>query len=184
MLVGYARVSTKDQNLELQIDALQQAGCSRIFEEKITGTRGDRPQLLAAFETMQPGDTLIVWKLSRLGRSAKQQLGTLQWLIDEGMSFKSLNEAIDISTATGRFMFQMLACLAELEAANGRENTRAGIAAYRARGNAWGPRLRMDDGMVAKARLLLATERQSVRQVCQELRVSKSTLYRNLGKAA
>src|SRR5580658_9130417 len=101
MKVGYARVSTQDQNLELQHDALRQAGCDRIFEDKVSGSKAERPGLLEAISVMRPGDTLVVWKLSRLGRSLKHLLETVQFLSDKGIGLKSLHENLDTTTAAG-----------------------------------------------------------------------------------
>ncbi len=105
MLVGYARVSTQDQNLELQHDALKETGCERIFEDKMSGAKAARPGLMEAISFMRPGDTLVVWKLSRLGRSLKQLIETVQLLQEKSIELKSLNESIDTTTATGKLLF-------------------------------------------------------------------------------
>jgi len=112
MLIGYARVSTQDQNLDLQIDALTQAGCKRVFEDKISGTRAERPGLAKALDMLREGDTLIVWKLDRLGRSVKHLVGALR---QREVQFKSLTDAIDTATPSGRFIFHDMASLAEME---------------------------------------------------------------------
>jgi len=181
MLVGYARVSTLDQRLALQFDALRKVGCVRIFQDKMTGRRSDRPGLKAAIASMGCGDTLVIWKLSRLGRSLKQLIDTVQLLAEGGIGLMSLNESIDTSTPTGKLLFHVFAAVAEFEADNGRENTLAGIASARARGRIGGRPLIMDEQKQARARALFNTEpRQSVRQICRELNISKATLYRHV----
>ena len=182
MFVGYARVSTKDQLLELQLDALRKAGCKRIFRDKLSGRKHDRPGLLKAIAIMQPGDTLVVWKLSRLGRSIKQLLETVELLEKRGIAFKSLNESIDTTTAAGKLIFHVLAAVAQFESDNNRENTLAGIAAARANGHVGGKPQSMDDQQKARARRLFYAEpRRPIRQICRELKVSKATLYRHVG---
>src|ERR1700709_109340 len=115
MKIGYARVSTQDQKLELQKDALLKAGCEMIFEEKISGTSKDRPQLILMFEKFRKGDTLVVWKLDRLGRSLRDLIDLVAKLKNIGVTFFSINDNIDTSTATGRFAFSLFASLAEFE---------------------------------------------------------------------
>jgi len=185
MFVGYARVSTADQLLELQIDALQNAGCKQIFTDKESGRKHDRTGLLQAIASMQPGDTLIVWKLSRLGRSLKQLIDTVQMLEERGIAFKSLNESIDTATAAGKLIFHVLAAVAQFESDNDRENTMAGLAAARAKGHIGGKPQSLDDQQKARAWLLFHGEpRRPVRQICRELKISKATLYRHVQQAA
>ena len=131
MEFGYARVSTQDQNLELQREALVKAGCQRVFEDKISGTRSDRPGLAKALEILRSGDTLVVWKLDRLGRSVKQLVDLVGKLHEQGIHFKSLTDAIDTGTSSGRFFFHVMASLAEMERDLIVERTRAGLAACR-----------------------------------------------------
>ena len=127
MLIGYARVSTQDQNLELQRDALNKAGCKKIFEDKISGARADRPGLVMALEILREEDTLVVWKLDRLGRSVKQLVGLVSNLHKQGVQFKSLTDSIDTSTPSGRFFFHVMASLAEMERELIVERTHAGL---------------------------------------------------------
>ena len=120
VLIGYARVSTQDQNLDLQTEALTKAGCKRIFNDKISGSRAERPGLTKALEMLREGDTLIVWKLDRLGRSVKNLVDLVGELHKQGIQFKSLTDAIDTGTPSGRFFFHVMASLAEKEVASGR----------------------------------------------------------------
>jgi DNA invertase Pin-like site-specific DNA recombinase len=181
MFIGYARVSTRDQRLELQIDALRKAGCEHIYQDKQTGRDTERPGLLSAIANMQPGDTLVVWKLSRLSRSLKQLIDTVQLLEEKGIHFKSLNESIDTKTATGKLLFHVFAAVAQFESDNDRENTLAGLAAARARGRIGGRPRVMNEARIALARKLLAERPDlSKRQICRTLLVSKATLYRYL----
>src|SRR5690606_14463326 len=133
MLIGYARVSTQDQNPELQHDALTQAGCEKIFTEKVSGAKRERPELQAALQYMRPGDMLVVWKLDRLARSLKQLIETVEELEQHQIGFRSLTEAIDTTSPGGRLIFHIFAALAEFERSMIRERTTAGLAAARAR---------------------------------------------------
>ena len=134
MLVGYARVSTQEQDLALQLDALHGAGCSKLFEEKASGAQRDRPALEAALNWMRDGDTLVVWKLDRLARSLKQLIETIETFGERGIGLRSLTEAIDTTTAGGKLIFHLFAALAEFERGVIRERTMAGLQAARARG--------------------------------------------------
>ena len=127
MLIGYARVSTQDQNLELQIDALTKAGCHRLFDDKMSGSRAERPGLAKALDMLREGDTLVVWKLDRLGRSVKNLVDLVGQLHKQGVQFKSLTDAIDTGTPSGRFFFHVMASLAEMERELIVERTRAGL---------------------------------------------------------
>src|SRR5208283_33119 len=130
-LVGYARVSTRDQNAALQREALAKAGCGRVFEEAASGAQRDRPQLMAALDYVRAGDTLIVWKLDRLARSLKQLIETVEELERRNIGFRSLTEAIDTTTTGGRLVFQIFGALAEFERGLIRERTRAGLESAR-----------------------------------------------------
>ena len=138
MLVGYARVSTQDQNHDLQIDALKKANVDRIFVEKASGAQRERPELLAALEYIRKGDTLVVWKMDRLARSLKQLIETVEMLDDKGIGFRSLTEAIDTTTAGGKLVFHVFDALAEFERSIIKERTRAGLDAARVRGKTGG----------------------------------------------
>jgi DNA invertase Pin-like site-specific DNA recombinase len=180
MLIGYARVSTQDQNPSLQIDALKAAGCERVFEEKASGAQRDRPQLLAALEYARAGDTLVVWKLDRLARSIRQLIETIEGLDQRTIGFKSLTEAIDTQTAGGKLVFHIFAGLAEFERSIIRERTLAGLASARARGRLGGrpPVVSAQDIIMAKA--MLADPSITVNQVAKTLGISAATLYRHL----
>ncbi len=134
MLIGYVRVSTNDQNTELQRNALECAGCELIFEDKISGTKSDRPGLKKLLRTLSAGDTLVVWKLDRLGRSMRHLVVLVEELRERGVNFRSLTDAIDTSTPMGRFFFHVMGALAEMERELIVERTRAGFAAARQEG--------------------------------------------------
>jgi DNA invertase Pin-like site-specific DNA recombinase len=180
MLIGYARVSTQDQNPELQLDALQKAGCEKVFVEKASGAQRERPELQAALDFMRSGDMLVVWKLDRLARSLKQLIETVETLEQRGIGFRSLTEAIDTTTSGGRLVFHIFGALAEFERSIIRERTIAGLASARARGRLGGrPRgLSRDDLAAAKA--LLTDMNITVAEVAKRLGVATSTLYRYL----
>ncbi len=183
MLVGYARVSTQDQDLALQLDALQAAGCERVFTEKASGAQRERPQLQAALDYMRPGDTLVVWKLDRLARSLKQLIETVEALGGRGVGLRSLTEAIDTTTSGGRLVFHIFAAMAEFERSIIRERTRAGLDAAKARGRKGGrpPALSAKD--IAAAKALLRDPELTVEEVAARLKVAPSTLYRHLPAA-
>ena len=179
-LVGYARVSTRDQTVALQLDALNAAGCVRVFEETASGAQRDRPQLAAALDYMRAGDTLVVWKLDRLARSTKQLIETVEDLARRGIGFRCLTQDIDTTTAGGRLVFTIFSAIAEFEREIIQERTRAGLDAARARGRRGGrpPALKPRD--LKEARALLADPEITVEQVAARLKVSASTLYRHL----
>ena len=177
MLLGYARVSTQDQNLDLQIEALTQAGCKRIFEDKISGSRAERPGLAKALDMMREGDTLVVWKLDRLGRSVKQLVDLVGALHKQGVQFKSLTDAIDTGTPSGRFFFHVMASLAEMERELIIERTRAGLDVARQLGRKGGRKRLMTDSKIVSANKLLVSG-VPPRDVAKNLGVSLPTLYR------
>jgi len=181
MLIGYARVSTHDQTLALQRDALDRAGCERIFTDTASGAKADRPGLEEALDFARAGDTLVVWKLDRLGRSLPHLLETVAELQGRGVGFKSLTEQIDTTTSGGKLIFHVFAALAEFERDVIRERTQAGLAAARARGRKGGrpkaPAL-SDAKKVALAQRLYDDDSNSIDDICRTLRVSRSTLYR------
>jgi DNA invertase Pin-like site-specific DNA recombinase len=180
MFIGYARVATHDQDLALQLDALGEAGCEKVFTEKASGAQRERPQLQAALSYMRAGDTLVVWKLDRLARSLKQLIETVESLGERSIGLRSLTEAIDTTTSGGRLVFHLFASLAEFERSIIRDRTLAGLAAARARGRMGGrPRsLGPQDLTVAKA--LLRDPEITMDQVAQRLGVAPATLYRHL----
>lgn len=152
MLIGYARVSTLDQNLELQREALTKAGCQKVFEDKVSGTRADRPGLGKAQEMLREGDTLVVWKLDRLGRSVKQLVDLVGEFHKQGIQFKSLTDAIDTGTPSGRFFFHVMASLAEMERELIVERTRAGLDVARQLGRKGGRKPKMTDSKIESAK--------------------------------
>ena len=179
-LVGYARVSTRDQTVALQLDGLAAARCERVFEETASGAQRDRPQLAAALDYMRAGDTLVVWKLDRLARSTKQLIETVEGLSRRGIGFRCLTQDIDTTTAGGRLVFTIFSAIAEFERAIIQERTRAGLDAARARGRRGGrpPALKPRD--LKEARALLRDPEITVEEVAARLKVSPSTLYRHL----
>lgn len=182
-LIGYARVSTRDQTVAAQLDALRKGDCDRVFQETASGANRDRPELAAALDYMRKGDTLVVWKLDRLARSLKQLIETVEGLEKRGIGFRSLTEAIDTTTAGGRLVFQIFGALAEFERGVIRERTRAGLDAARARGRKGGrpPKLKADD--LKAARAMLTDQDINVEDVARRLGVSPATLYRYLPAA-
>jgi len=185
MFIGYARVSTHEQTLALQQDALTKAECKRIFTDTASGAKADRPGLEEALDFARAGDTLVVWKLDRLGRSLPHLLETVSWLQEQGIGFKSLTEQIDTTTSGGKLIFHVFAALAEFERDVIRERTQAGLAAARARGRKGGrpPAVGLSDAKkVALAQRLYDDTTNSIDDICRTLRVSRSTLYRYIKK--
>ena len=177
MLIGYARVSTQDQNLDLQLEALTKAGCKKVFDDKISGSRAERPGLTKALELLREGDTLVVWKLDRLGRSVKNLVDLVSELHRQGVQFKSLTDAIDTGTPSGRFFFHVMASLAEMERELMVERTRAGLELARQLGRKGGRKRQMTDSKIESAKKLLASGIPP-RDVAKNLGVSVPTLYR------
>lgn len=177
MLIGYARVSTQDQSLELQRQALRQAGCQKVFDDHISGTRAERPGLARALAMLRDGDMLVVWKLDRLGRSVKQLVDLVGHLHQQGIHFHSLTDAIDTGTPSGRFFFHMMASLAEMERDLIVERTRAGLEVARQLGRKGGRKPKMTPGKIESARKLLASG-MPPGEVAKNLGVSVPTLYR------
>ena len=177
MLIGYARVSTQDQNLDLQTEALTKAGCKKVFDDKVSGRRAERPGLIKALEMLREGDTLVVWKLDRLGRSVKHLVELVGELHQQGVQFKSLTDAIDTGTPSGRFFFHVMASLAEMERELTVERTRAGLEVARQLGRTGGRKRQMTDSKIESAKKLLANG-VPPRDVAKNLGVSVPTLYR------
>jgi len=178
MKIGYARVSGDDQNPDLQRDALRLAGCDRIYEEKESGGRADRPELLRLLDALRPGDTLVVWRLDRLGRSLKHLIETVERLEALGVAFQSLTEAIDTSTSGGKLVFHLFAALAEFERALIRERTHAGLQAARSRGRQGGRPKAVSAEKQHMAQALRDDPAQNVDSICSALGLSRSTFYR------
>lgn len=175
--IGYARVSTRDQNLDLQLAALKGAGCDPIFEDTMSGTKAGRPGLAKALEVLREGDTLIVWKLDRLGRNVKGLLDFAGGLNERGIGFVSLTDSIDTSTASGRFFFNVMASLAQMERELMVERTQAGLQAAREQGRVGGRKRVMTEAKIRSARKLLNQGTQP-KEVAASLGVSVPTLYR------
>ena len=180
MQIGYARVSTEDQNLDLQNDALKQAGCEKIIEEKASGAKTDRAGLDEALSFLRKGDTLVVWKLDRLGRSLQHLIQVVNQLRKKGIYFRSIQESLDTSSSGGKLIFHIFGALAEFERDVIRDRTMAGLAAARARGRVGGRPKIMTDKKVRLAKTLLADHTNTIDDVCETLGVSRATLYRYL----
>ncbi|WP_186394579.1 recombinase family protein [Stappia sp. TSB10GB4] len=180
MNIGYARVSTAEQNLTLQTDALAAVGCERVFVETASGAQRDRPELQRALDFMRPGDTLVVWKLDRLARSMRQLIDTVELLQAKGMGFRSLTETIDTTTAGGMLVFHVFAALAQFERAMIRERTRAGLEAARARGRKGGRPRSLTNKDLAIVKSMLRDPDITIVDVARKLGVSPATLYRQL----
>jgi DNA invertase Pin-like site-specific DNA recombinase len=179
MLIGYARVSTQDQTLNLQQDALKAAGCSRIFTDTASGSAKERPGLAEAISYCREGDTLVVWRLDRLGRSLPHLIETIKGLDTRGIGFRSVTEAIDTTTSGGKLIFHIFGALAEFERDIIRERTQAGLQAARARGRKGGrPKRQPSARQVAMARALYADKTNSVKDICKTLGISRPTFYR------
>ena len=181
MNIGYARVSTNEQNLNLQRDALRKAGVTskNIFTDKITGTKEDRPGLKEALSHLREGDTLVVWRLDRLGRSLPHLIETVTALQGQDVAFQSLTENIDTSNATGKLVFHIFGALAEFERNLIKERTMAGLAAARARGRKGGrPPLDTFARQVVAAKKLYRDKTNSIPEICRMLNISRATLYR------
>lgn len=177
VLIGYARVSSNDQNLDLQIDAFKKIGCSRIFSDKITGMKKSRPGLDDALSYLRAGDTLAIWKLDRLGRSVKGLIGLVGKMEEEGIHFRSITDGIDTTTPAGRFFFHVMASLAQMERELLVERTKAGLAAAKKRGRVGGRKRVMTSSKFEAAKKLLA-EGMPPKEIAQNLGVSVPTLYR------
>jgi DNA invertase Pin-like site-specific DNA recombinase len=181
MLIGYARVSTHDQTLALQQDALKKAGCSKIFTDVISGVKTEREGLRDALNYLRDGqDTLVVWRLDRLGRSLKDLIEKLTELHNRNIGFKSLTENIDTTTPGGKLIFHIFGALAEFERDLIKERTKAGLEAARLRGRRGGRPKVLTEKKVAMAKALYADKRNTIAEICKTLNISKATLYRYL----
>ena len=179
-LIGYARVSTADQSAALQMDALRAAGCAQLFEDQASGARADRPGLAEALAYVRSGDTLIVWKLDRLGRSMAHLIETVRELEAKGVGFRSLTEGVDTTTSGGTLVFHLFGALAQFERDLICERTRAGLTAAAARGRKGGRKPVMTPEKLAKARMHLEAG-LTVREAASRVKVGKTALYEALG---
>jgi DNA invertase Pin-like site-specific DNA recombinase len=179
MLIGYARVSTQEQTLNLQQDALQKAECSKIFTDVISGVKAERKGLDEALSYVRRGDTLVVWRLDRLGRSLPHLITTMTDLLERGIGFKSLTENIDTTTSGGKLIFHIFGALAEFERNLIRERTQAGLTAARARGKTGGRPKSLTDKKLSIA-LDLYEKQHPIAEILQTMKISRATLYRAL----
>jgi DNA invertase Pin-like site-specific DNA recombinase len=177
MLIGYARVSTDDQKLNLQQDALHTAGCEKIFEDYLSGARATRPGLTSALEMARSGDTLVVWRLDRLGRSLKDLIQLTETLKQRSIGLQSLQESIDTTTSSGQLIFHLFGALAEFERNLIRERTNAGLTAARARGRLGGRPKALDLNKRQLAVKLYNDRQYPIGEICQMMGISKPTLY-------
>jgi DNA invertase Pin-like site-specific DNA recombinase len=184
MLVGYARVSTDDQNLNLQKDALKEAGCTRVFEDIMSGSKDKRPGLTDALGYVREGDTLVVWRLDRLGRDLKHLIEVVEVLQQRGIGFKSLQESIDTTTSAGKLIFHIFCSLAEFERQVIRERTMAGLKAAKARGRNGGRRHKLSPQQIEIGRSLAADPKRTVTEICKTLGIGKMTYYRHIHQSA
>ncbi|BBL36015.1 DNA-invertase hin (plasmid) [Nitrosomonas stercoris] len=183
MLIGYARVSTDDQNLDLQRDALKGVGCERIFEDTVSGTKVDRIGLAALMNVLRTGDTVVIWRLDRLGRSLKNLIQLVEHLETLRVGLRSLQENIDTTSSGGRLVFHLFGALAEFERSLIRERTQAGLLAARARGRMGGRPKRLDPTKRALALRLHHERSHTIEEICSMMGISKSTLYNYLDEA-
>jgi DNA invertase Pin-like site-specific DNA recombinase len=181
--IGYARVSTQDQDPALQLDALRAAGCVRTFEDRASGARADRPGLRQALDHVRDGDVLVVWKLDRLGRSLPHLIETVSRLEQRGVGFRSITEAIDTTTSSGRLVFHLFGALGQFERDLIRERTRAGLDAAAARGRKGGRRAVVTAEKLERARAIIA-KGLTVREAATRLKVGKTALYEALRAAS
>jgi DNA invertase Pin-like site-specific DNA recombinase len=179
MIIGYARVSTIDQNLDLQIDALKKYGCERIYEEKITGTKKDRPKLAEMMTILRPGDKIVIYKLDRISRSTKHLIDLSEFFEIKGVEFVSIQDSIDTSTPMGRFFFRILASIAELERDIISDRTKDGLTSARARGRVGG-RPKVQGKKLDIALKMYKSKQYSIREIVEATGISQATLYRNL----
>jgi DNA invertase Pin-like site-specific DNA recombinase len=180
MIIGYARVSTQDQNAELQVDALEKSGCEQVFQEKFTGKLRERPELSQCLRTLRKDDVLVVWKLDRLARSLKDLVEIVQDLHDREIGFKSLTESIDTTSSGGRLVFHIFGALAEFEHDLIRERTKAGLQAARARGRKGGRKPAMSETDIKKAAAMLSDRNITKKEVAEHFRVARTTLNASL----
>ena len=183
MLIGYARVSTDDQHLDLQRDALRNAGCERVFEDTASGAKAERVGLAALLAASRAGDTVVIWRLDRLGRSLKDLIALVEQLDAAGVGLRSVQENIDTASIGGRLVFHLFGALAEFERNLIRERTQAGLMAARARGHNGGRKKRLDPAKREVALKLYHERKHTVVEICRMMGVGRSTLYNYLTEA-
>ena len=181
MKIGYARVSTTDQNLDLQTDALKEVGCKKIFSDRgVSGAKAERPGLDEAIDQLRKGDILVIWKLDRLGRSLSHLLCIIEDLKQKGVDFASVQDGFDTSTASGKMVFSVIGAMAEYERNLIRERTMAGLAAARERGRMGGRPKSLDESQVKVAIALADAGKLTIREICEQIGCSRSTYYRQV----
>ncbi len=182
MKIGYARISTTDQKMHLQIDALEKAGCERIFRESASGSKTERIELENAFEKTTSGDIFVVWKLDRLGRSLRDVIDFVERLSEKGVGFQSLTDGIDTSSPTGKFFFHIIGAFSELERDLIRERTKAGLIAAKKRGRVGGRPRAIDPKTFKSALSLYKSNDLSIREICESLKINPRTLSRYIAE--
>jgi DNA invertase Pin-like site-specific DNA recombinase len=182
MIIGYARVSTTEQDTKLQLDALQVANCEQVYQESRSGATRERPELIRCLDTLRPGDTLVVWRLDRLGRSLKDLVDIVTELESRGVSFKSLTEAIDTTNTSGKLIFHIFAALSEFERSLIQERTKAGLEAARARGRKGGRPKKLSKTQVQKAKAMLSDPLITKTEIAKHFRVTRATLNKALAE--
>lgn len=183
MKIGYARVSTQDQNEQLQVDALKQSGCEKIYVDHASGAKEDRPELNKALDHLRKNDTLVVWKLDRLGRSLKHLISVVHTLEEEQKSFHSITEGMDTSTSGGKMVFHIFGALGEFERDLIRERTNAGLKAARARGRVGGRKAKLSPGKVKQLLKMYNSKDHTTRELRELFGISQPTLYRYINEA-
>lgn len=182
MLIGYARISTSEQSMDLQIDALKNAGCEKVFTDTVSGSKSRRPGLDEALRFVRDGDTLVVWKLDRLGRSLSHLLQTMETLQKRGVSFKSLSDGIDTDTSMGKMIFGIFGSLSEFELSLMRERTLAGLKAARARGRNGGRKRTLNREQIDTMLTLYESRKHSVVDICRQMQISRKSFYNYLAR--
>lgn len=183
MKIGYARISTQDQSQALQDDALESAGCEKIFRDRVSGAKANRPGLAKALEYVRSGDSIVVWRLDRLGRNLKHLIEVVEGLEQRGIGFVSLQEGFDTTTNGGKLVFQIFGALAEFERNLIQERTRAGLEAARARGRLGGRKRKLKSTQIEAMKLMYDSKKHSISDICSSFGISKPTLYRYLENA-
>lgn len=183
MLIGYARVSTIDQNLDLQLDALKNIGCEKLFEDRISGGSINRPGLTKALEDLRKGDTLVVWKLDRLGRSLHHLIELINELHKKEIMFRSIGDGIDTSNSIGQFFFHVTGAFAELERNLIKERTKAGLDAARARGRTGGRKPCLNKKQIGMMLEIYNARSTSINEICEQFKISRKTFYRYIEKS-
>jgi DNA invertase Pin-like site-specific DNA recombinase len=181
MRIGYARVSTGDQNLDLQLDELEGASCEKVYQEEISGGAKERPELQRCLEELREGDTLVVWRLDRFGRSLKDLVSKMEALEEKGVDFVSLTEGIDTTTAQGKLTFHIFGALAEFERELARERTMAGLKAARERGRVGGRPPALSEEEIPQVQAMMRNDEISTSDICERFDISRATLYRYVG---